>query len=77
MTLEEFLIGGFYPTNPVRFQSVDTDIYDIVEKPDYKKKRLTKEINNLRKQIDNYSNYAIDLSLELKRKEKELEELNK
>ena len=61
---------------------VDTERYDVVEKPEYAKKRLESEIEQLKNQVENtkynadrYLTYAGELEKELKEKEKELNNL--
>jgi hypothetical protein len=61
---------------------VDTERYDIVEKPEYKKKRLQEEVDRYKRSIgnaknrsDEYLDQARELEEILTKKEKELKEL--
>jgi predicted RNase H-like nuclease (RuvC/YqgF family) len=56
---------------------VDQDRYDIIEKPEYKIKRLEQETCSLKEQINYLSKIITERKKSLEEKEKELNEIKK
>lgn len=56
-------------------ETFDSERYELVEKPDYKKKRLVREISITKQNIESYKKYLSKSEENLKRLNKELKEL--